>query len=72
MAVRASLNRLEELVGEYDRAAETVLAGIPSGSRDFDAVSRAIELMRMLNTGNLEWRYVCRFLLPCSSHVLDS
>lgn len=76
-AVEASLGYLKELISEFDRTAEMVLDGFPVDSREFDVVSRSIDSMRMVNTGNLEWRYAvnhCTFsflFFPCS-HVLDS
>ncbi|EMR63114.1 putative terpene synthase family protein [Eutypa lata UCREL1] len=54
-AVEASLGYLKELISEFDRTAEMVLDGFPVDSREFDVVSRSIDSMRMVNTGNLEW-----------------
>ena len=58
-AVRASLSHLRELVASFDKAAAVVLAAVPDDRpQDLEAASAVIALMRMINTGNLEWRYV--------------
>ncbi|KAI1386707.1 terpenoid synthase [Hypoxylon trugodes] len=67
-AVQMSLAHLKILVGEFDRAADTLLSKFPMGPDEVDSVSKAIDALRMINTGNLEWslqarRYgVCDFI----------
>lgn len=68
-AVQTSLDHLKELVGEFDRTADAVLKSIPAGSSEFAAVSKDIDSMRTVNTGNLNWRYVVHpevFITLCS------
>ena len=55
-AVQTSLRHLQELVGVFDRTAETVLASLSPESAARHAAAKVIDLMRMVNTGNLEWR----------------
>ncbi|KAK7743640.1 hypothetical protein SLS62_010543 [Diatrype stigma] len=54
-AVQISLDHLKELVSEFDRTAEAVLRSVPAGSSEFYAVSKDIDSMRTVNTGNLNW-----------------
>ena len=65
-AVQASLGHLRELVGAFDTAAAAMLAGVRRAGGEgkeenreaVAAVEAVVGLMRMINTGNLEWRYV--------------
>ncbi|XXG98202.1 hypothetical protein Hte_004523 [Hypoxylon texense] len=55
-AVQMSLAHLRILVDEFDRTANAVLARSPLlGPAEIDAVSRVVDALRMVNTGNLEW-----------------
>lgn len=57
-AVRLSVDYIQQLVEQYDRTAEILLQDIADDPERHDAVSKVIDLFRMVNTGNLEWRYV--------------
>ncbi|KAI1102360.1 terpenoid synthase [Jackrogersella minutella] len=67
-AVQMSLAHLRILVEEFDRTANTILSKFLLEPNEVDAVSRVIDSLRMINTGNLEWslqakRYgVCQFI----------
>ncbi|KAI2607088.1 terpenoid synthase [Hypoxylon fragiforme] len=54
-AVQMSIAHLKILVQEFDRTANMVLSKFPMEPTEIEAVSRIIDTMRMVNTGNLEW-----------------
>ncbi|KAI0007079.1 terpenoid synthase [Xylariaceae sp. FL0662B] len=54
-AVAESVDRLRRLVDEFDRTADALLATASLGAADRDAVARVLDVMRMMNTGNLGW-----------------
>lgn len=57
-AVQMSLAHLRILVDEFDRTANAMLSCKSTLAADeIDAVSKVIDVLRMVNTGNLEWRY---------------
>lgn len=68
-AVQMSLAHLRILVDEFDRTADALLSSGSSGSEstplldagEVDAVFRVVDALRMVNTGNLEWRFVFFF-----------
>lgn len=49
-----SLDHIRQLVALFDRTADHVLFSF--SGRDLDAVTKVVDLMRTVNTGNLEWR----------------
>ncbi|KAI1769448.1 terpenoid synthase [Hypoxylon sp. FL1150] len=53
-AVQMSLAHLRIIVDEFDRAADAMLAALEAD--EADAVSKVVDVLRMVNTGNLEWR----------------
>jgi hypothetical protein len=55
VAVEMSLNHVRQLVALFDGTADDVLASV-SDAREHDAMAQVIDLMRTVNTGNLEWR----------------
>ncbi|KAI0841240.1 terpenoid synthase [Hypoxylon sp. FL0890] len=59
-AVHMSLAHLRILVEEFDRTANTILSNFPLSIDEVEAVSKVIDALRMVNTGNLEWRFVPR------------
>nr|AHY23920.1 terpene synthase [Hypoxylon sp. E7406B] len=69
-AVQMSLAHLRILVDEFDRTANAILSKFPLGIDEVESVSKAIDVLRMVNTGNLEWslqskRYgVGQFMTP--------
>ncbi|KAI1206458.1 terpenoid synthase [Annulohypoxylon truncatum] len=54
-AVQMSLAHLRILVNEFDRTANTILSEFPLNPEEVDAVSKVIDALRTVNTGNLEW-----------------
>ncbi|KAI2466219.1 terpenoid synthase [Annulohypoxylon bovei var. microspora] len=54
-AVQMSLAHLRILVDEFDRIANTILSKFPLNPEEVDSVSKVIDALRMINTGNLEW-----------------
>lgn len=60
-----TLAHLRILVDEFDRTANTILSKFPLDADEADAISKVIDALRMVNTGNLEWRCVhCSPLAP--------
>lgn len=57
-AVQMSLAHLRILVEEFDRTADTILSDFSLKPEEIDAVSKIIDAMRTVNTGNLDWRSV--------------
>lgn len=54
-----SMNHLRQLITLFDRTADDVslsLSASGADTRELDAIERVIDLMRTVNTGNLEWR----------------
>lgn len=56
--MRLSVDHIQQLVDLYDRTAEVMLLNLVHDPQTHEAVSKTIDLFRMVNTGNLEWRYV--------------
>ncbi|KAI1450562.1 terpenoid synthase [Annulohypoxylon stygium] len=54
-AVQMSLAHLRILVEEFDRTADTILSDFSLKPEEIDAVSKIIDAMRTVNTGNLDW-----------------
>ncbi|KAI1328344.1 terpenoid synthase [Xylariaceae sp. FL0255] len=54
IAVDMSLDHIRKLVALFDHTADSVLSSV-TDSREHDAISQVIDLMRTVNTGNLEW-----------------
>ncbi|KAI0913217.1 hypothetical protein F4823DRAFT_86390 [Ustulina deusta] len=51
-----SLDRTRQLVALFDRTANDVLLSSDTfDACELDAISQVIDLMRTVNTGNLEW-----------------
>ncbi|KAI0388027.1 terpenoid synthase [Hypomontagnella monticulosa] len=67
-AVQMSLAHLRIMVNEFDRTANMILSKYSLSPDEVEAVSKIIDVLRMVNTGNLEWslqtkRYgVCEFI----------
>ncbi|KAI8629438.1 terpenoid synthase [Xylariaceae sp. FL1651] len=55
VAVEMSLDHIRQLVDVFDRTVDDVLSSSTLDSRELDAISKVIDLMRTVNTGNLEW-----------------
>ncbi|GAW12211.1 hypothetical protein ANO14919_015720 [Xylariales sp. No.14919] len=56
VAVEMSLDHTRQLVGLFDRTAEHVLSSSDTFDVcELDAIAQVIDLMRTVNTGNLEW-----------------
>ncbi|KAI3332001.1 terpenoid synthase [Xylariaceae sp. AK1471] len=54
VAVEMSLDHIRQLVDLFDLTADDVLSS-DSDDRELDAIAQVIDLMRTVNTGNLEW-----------------
>ncbi|KAI1093071.1 terpenoid synthase [Rostrohypoxylon terebratum] len=54
-AVQMSLAHLRVLVDEFDRAADAIVSEVPLNPDEVDAVSKITEMMKTMNTGNLDW-----------------
>ncbi|OTA59249.1 terpenoid synthase [Hypoxylon sp. EC38] len=54
-AVQMSLAHLRILVDEFDRTATTILSKFSLAPNEIEPVSKVINALRMVNTGNLEW-----------------
>ncbi|KAI1379567.1 terpenoid synthase [Hypoxylon crocopeplum] len=54
-AVQMSLAHLRILVDEFDRTANTILSKCPLNPDEADSVSKVVDALRMVNTGNLDW-----------------
>ncbi|OTB06538.1 hypothetical protein M426DRAFT_20984 [Hypoxylon sp. CI-4A] len=54
-AVQMSLAHLRIMVDEYDYTANTILSEFSLNSEETDAVTKVIDTLRTVNTGNLEW-----------------
>ncbi|KAI1259784.1 terpenoid synthase [Xylariaceae sp. FL1019] len=54
-AVDMSLEHTRQLVELFDRTADDVLSDPELGAKDRDAISKIVDLMRTVNTGNLSW-----------------
>ncbi|KAI1141913.1 terpenoid synthase [Hypoxylon sp. FL0543] len=54
-AVQMSLAHLRILVDEFDRTANMILSKFPLSIDEIEPVSKVIDTLRMINTGNLEW-----------------
>ncbi|KAI0128049.1 terpenoid synthase [Hypoxylon sp. NC0597] len=54
-AVQMSLAHLRILVDEFDRTATTILSKFSLQPDEVESVSKVINALRMVNTGNLEW-----------------
>ncbi|KAI1470376.1 terpenoid synthase [Daldinia caldariorum] len=57
-AVQMSLAHLKILVDEFDRTANMLLTNFPLSDEEVGPVSKVIDTLRMINTGNLGWRFV--------------
>ncbi|KAI0969919.1 isoprenoid synthase domain-containing protein [Xylaria arbuscula] len=56
IAVKMSLDHTSQLIALFDRTAEDVLSSSNTfDASELDAISQIIDLMRTVNTGNLEW-----------------
>ncbi|KAI1807197.1 terpenoid synthase [Daldinia bambusicola] len=56
-AVQMSLAHLKILVDEFDRTADMLLTKFPLSPEEIEPVSKVIDTLRMVNTGNLYWRF---------------
>lgn len=54
-AVQMSVAHLKILVDEFDRTANILLSKFPLSPEEIESVSKVIDTLRMVNTGNLEW-----------------
>lgn len=54
-AVKLSIQYIQHLVDLYDRTAQTLLEDVAYDPKAHAALSKVIDLFRMVNTGNLEW-----------------
>ncbi|KAI1775012.1 terpenoid synthase [Hypoxylon cercidicola] len=54
-AVHMSLAHLRTLVDEFDRTANAMLSKSALDADEVDSVSKVVNALRMINTGNLEW-----------------
>ncbi|KAI1474627.1 terpenoid synthase [Daldinia eschscholtzii] len=57
-AVQMSLAHLKILVAEFDRTANLLLTKFPLSPEEVEPVSKVIDTLRLVNTGNLEWRFL--------------
>ncbi|KAK9418128.1 putative F-box domain-containing protein [Seiridium unicorne] len=55
LAVQLSVDYIRQHVELYDRTAEILLCSVSNDAGTYEAVSKVIDLFRMVNTGNLEW-----------------
>ncbi|KAI0408927.1 isoprenoid synthase domain-containing protein [Xylaria palmicola] len=56
VAVQMSLDRTRQLVALFDRTADEILSSTDMfDAYELDAIAQVIDLMRTVNTGNLEW-----------------
>ncbi|KAI0489679.1 isoprenoid synthase domain-containing protein [Xylaria cf. heliscus] len=56
LAVEMSLDHTRQLVAAFDRTADEILSSTDTfDSHELDAIAQVIDLMRTVNTGNLEW-----------------
>ncbi|KAI0543057.1 isoprenoid synthase domain-containing protein [Xylaria digitata] len=56
VAVEMSLDHTRQLVALFDRTADDVLSSSDAfDASELDAIAKVIDLMRTVNTGNLEW-----------------
>ncbi|KAI0593694.1 isoprenoid synthase domain-containing protein [Biscogniauxia sp. FL1348] len=60
LAVQMSLDHIRRLIEIFDRTAAEVLSSFEYNVLELDAVQKVIDLMRMINTGNLEWSLQAR------------
>ncbi|KAH8202668.1 hypothetical protein TruAng_003154 [Truncatella angustata] len=60
LAVQLSVDYIQQLVELYDNTAEVLLQGISYDAQAHEAVSKVVDLFRMVNTGNLEWSLVAK------------
>lgn len=51
-----SLEHVKQLVALFDRTADEVLSSTMFDAHELDSIAQVIDLMRTVNTGNLEWR----------------
>lgn len=65
-AVQMSVAHLKILVDEFDRTANILLSKFPLSPEEIESVSKVIDTLRMVNTGNLEWRFVD----PLNKHTI--
>ncbi|KAI1166527.1 isoprenoid synthase domain-containing protein [Nemania serpens] len=55
VAVEMSLEHVKQLVALFDRTADEVLSSTMFDAHELDSIAQVIDLMRTVNTGNLEW-----------------
>ncbi|KAI1351439.1 isoprenoid synthase domain-containing protein [Xylaria sp. FL0043] len=61
VAVELSLDHTRQLIALFDRTAEDVLSSTDTyDGSELDAISQVIDLMRTVNTGNLDWSLQAR------------
>lgn len=56
LAVRLSVEHIRQLVEVYDTTATMLLFDLVGDQETCRALTKVIDLFRMVNTGNLEWR----------------
>ncbi|KAI8958720.1 terpenoid synthase [Daldinia sp. FL1419] len=66
-AVQMSLAHLRILVDEFDRTANMLLSKFPLRPEEIEPVSKVIDTLRMVNTGNLEWSLQAKRYGVCQS-----
>ncbi|KAK6957483.1 hypothetical protein Daesc_000269 [Daldinia eschscholtzii] len=66
-AVQMSLAHLKILVDEFDRTASLLLTKFPLSPEDVEPVSKVIDTLRLVNTGNLEWSLQAKRYGVCNS-----
>ena len=55
IAVQVTVEQVQKLVSLFDDTAKSLLDEV-AASKSVDALRMVIELMKTINTGNLEWR----------------
>ncbi|KAI1485388.1 isoprenoid synthase domain-containing protein [Biscogniauxia mediterranea] len=71
LAVQMSLEHIRQLIETFDRTATETLSDVGYDALELDAALKVIDLMRMINTGNLEWSLQAR-RYGVAQHMTDA
>ncbi|KAI5926298.1 isoprenoid synthase domain-containing protein [Camillea tinctor] len=71
IAVQMSFDHIRKLIEVFDREATEALSNVEYDAQELDAVLKTIDLMRMINTGNLEWSLQAR-RYGVAQHMTDA
>ncbi|KAI1632756.1 isoprenoid synthase domain-containing protein [Biscogniauxia mediterranea] len=71
LAVQMSLEHIRQLIEIFDRTATEVLSDVEYDALELEAALKVIDLMRMINTGNLEWSLKAR-RYGVAQHMTDA